>query len=208
MHAVVKCTGKVWPTRSCWFDDSRISDRLGNESVDIALNNGPGADHISGTGSSRIAASASLRAEKGKLPVAYLGLPQLDGAVRKIIHIDMDAFYASIEQRDNPELRGKSVAVGSTAKRGVVAAASYEARAFGVRSAMPSATALRKCPELVFVPPRFDVYRGVYSRLSKAAGRPGQLDRPYRRGLARRFRAIAEEGHLEFWKRLSTHSTL
>jgi DNA polymerase-4 len=83
------------------------------------------------------------------------------GYVRKIIHIDMDAFYASIEQRDNPELRGKPVAVGSAAKSGVVAAASYEARAFGVRSAMPSATALRKCPELLFVPPRFEVYRAV-----------------------------------------------
>jgi DNA polymerase-4 len=85
--------------------------------------------------------------------------------MRKIIHIDMDAFYASIEQRDNPALRGKPVAVGSAAKRGVVAAASYEARAFGVRSAMPSATALRKCPELLFVPPRFDVYRAVSNEI-------------------------------------------
>jgi DNA polymerase-4 len=81
--------------------------------------------------------------------------------VRKIIHIDMDAFYASVEQRDDPSLRGRSVAVGYGAKRGVVAAASYEARAYGVRSAMPSTTALRKCAELVFVPPRFDVYRAV-----------------------------------------------
>jgi DNA polymerase-4 len=89
----------------------------------------------------------------------------LDASVRKIIHIDMDAFYASIEQRDNPELRGKPVAVGSAAKRGVVAAASYEARAFGVRSAMPSATALRKCPELLFVPPRFEVYRAVSNEI-------------------------------------------
>jgi DNA polymerase IV len=80
---------------------------------------------------------------------------------RKIIHIDMDAFYASVEQRDNPELRGRPVAVGHGAKRGVVAAASYEARAFGVRSAMPSTMAMRRCAELVFVPPRFDVYRAV-----------------------------------------------
>src|SRR4051794_39337856 len=82
-------------------------------------------------------------------------------ALRKIIHVDMDAFYASVEQRDNPELRGRPVAVGHGAKRGVVAAASYEARAFGVRSAMPSTTAMRQCAELVFVPPRFDVYRAV-----------------------------------------------
>ena len=80
---------------------------------------------------------------------------------RKIIHVDMDAFYASVEQRDNPELRGRPVAVGHGAKRGVVAAASYEARAFGVRSAMPSTTAMRQCAELVFVPPRFEVYRAV-----------------------------------------------
>jgi DNA polymerase IV len=81
--------------------------------------------------------------------------------MRKIIHIDMDAFYASVEQRDIPELRGKPVAVGHAAKRGVVAAASYEARKFGVRSAMPSITAQRQCPTLIFVAPRFDVYRAV-----------------------------------------------
>ena len=80
---------------------------------------------------------------------------------RKIIHVDMDAFYASVEQRDDPTLRGRPVAVGYAAKRGVVAAASYEARTFGVHSAMPSSTALRKCPELVFMPPRFEVYRAV-----------------------------------------------
>src|SRR5277367_4539891 len=81
--------------------------------------------------------------------------------IRKIIHVDMDAFYASVEQRDDANLKGKPVAVGHPAKRGVVAAASYEARAFGVRSAMPSIIAARKCAELVFVPPRFDVYREV-----------------------------------------------
>jgi DNA polymerase IV len=84
-----------------------------------------------------------------------------EGRIRKIIHVDMDAFYASVEQRDDATLRGKPVAVGHPAKRGVVAAASYEARAFGVRSAMPSVVAARKCAELVFVPPRFDVYREV-----------------------------------------------
>jgi DNA polymerase-4 len=94
----------------------------------------------------------------GVTPGKALGI---DISVRKIIHIDMDAFFASIEQRDNPELRGRPVAVGYAAKRGVVAAASYEARTFGVRSAMPSVTALRKCPHLVFVPPRFEVYRAV-----------------------------------------------
>ncbi|MGV0821106.1 DNA polymerase IV [Martelella sp. AMO21009] len=85
--------------------------------------------------------------------------------IRKIIHVDMDAFYASVEQRDNPELRGKPVAVGGSAARGVVAAASYEARAFGVRSALPSVTAKRRCPDLVFVKPRFDVYRSVSAQI-------------------------------------------
>ena len=81
--------------------------------------------------------------------------------VRKIIHVDMDAFYASVEQRDNPELRGKPVAVGGSRARGVVAAASYEARKFGVRSAMASVTAIRRCPSLIFVRPRFDHYRDI-----------------------------------------------
>jgi DNA polymerase IV len=90
-----------------------------------------------------------------------MGSGDVQPAVRKIIHIDMDAFYASVEQRDDPSLRGRPVAVGHGAARGVVAAASYEARAFGVHSAMPSTTAVRKCPDLIFVPHRFDVYRAV-----------------------------------------------
>jgi DNA polymerase-4 len=84
---------------------------------------------------------------------------------RRIIHIDMDAFFASVEQRDNPALRGLPVAVGSARERGVVAAASYEARKFGVHSAMASVTARRKCPELIFVPPRFDVYKAVSQQI-------------------------------------------
>jgi DNA polymerase IV len=88
--------------------------------------------------------------------------PQMnEPRIRKIIHVDMDAFYARVEQRDDANLKGKPVAVGHPARRGVVAAASYEARAFGVRSAMPSIAAARKCAELLFVPPRFDVYHNV-----------------------------------------------
>ncbi len=85
--------------------------------------------------------------------------------IRKIIHVDMDAFFASVEQRDNPALRGQPVAVGGSRQRGVVAAASYEARRYGVRSAMPSATAARLCPALIFVPPRFDAYRAVSGQI-------------------------------------------
>ncbi|TGD74608.1 DNA polymerase IV [Mangrovimicrobium sediminis] len=104
--------------------------------------------------------------------------PDSHSAPRKIIHIDMDAFFASVEQRDNPELRGRPVAVGGSAARGVVAAASYEARAFGVRSAMPSVTAKRRCPELLFVKPRFEVYRAVSQQIHAIFARYTPLIEP------------------------------
>lgn len=104
------------------------------------------------------------RSDEGD-PDAGIGRSAPEERVRKIIHVDMDAYYASIEQRDNPELRGKPVAVGGSRERGVVATASYEARKFGIRSAMPSVTARRKCPDLIFVKPRFDVYRAVSQQI-------------------------------------------
>lgn len=85
--------------------------------------------------------------------------------LRKIIHIDMDAYYASVEQMDNPELLGKPIAVGGSAQRGVVAAASYEARQFGVRSAMSSVLAKKKCKDLIFVKPRFERYKEISSQI-------------------------------------------
>ena len=99
-------------------------------------------------------------------------------SIRRVIHIDMDAFYASVEQRDDPSLRGRPVAVGGSRERGVVAAASYEARKFGVRSAMPSITAKRQCPDLVFVPPRFDVYKAVSAQIHAVFARYTRLIQP------------------------------
>ena len=110
--------------------------------------------------------------------IAAVDKRESQAAPRKIIHVDMDAFYASVEQRDNPQLRGKPLAVGGSAQRGVVAAASYEARRFGVRSAMPGATARRRCPELIFVPPRFEVYRAVSAQLHAIFARYSEFVEP------------------------------
>ena len=90
-----------------------------------------------------------------------------DLPIRKIIHVDMDAFYASVEQLDHPELKGKPIAVGGSEKRGVVSAASYEARKFGVRSAMSGVQAKRNCPDLIFVRPRFDRYNEISKKIRK-----------------------------------------
>ncbi len=109
----------------------------------------------------------------------------MDARPRKIIHVDMDAFYASVEQRDDPGLRGKPIAVGGGGPRGVVATASYEARVFGVKSAMPGARARRLCPDLLFVKPRFDVYRAVSTHVREIFARftdviqPLSLDEAY-----------------------------
>jgi len=97
---------------------------------------------------------------------------------RKIIHIGMDAFYASVEQRDDPALRGRPVAMGGSAERGVVATASYEARVFGVRSAMPSATARRCCPDLVFVKPRFEVYKAISAEIRSLFAKHTDIIKP------------------------------
>lgn len=88
-----------------------------------------------------------------------------DPKYRKIVHIDMDAFYASVEQLDHPELKGKPIAVGGSKERGVVAAASYEARKFGVKSAMSSKIAVKKCPQLIFVKPRFERYKEISQKI-------------------------------------------
>jgi DNA polymerase-4 len=101
-------------------------------------------------------------------------------SIRKIIHIDMDAFYASVEQRDNPEYKGKPIAVGGSpeGRGGVVATASYEARKFGVKSAMPSKKAKQLCPKIIFVKPRFDVYKAVSGKIREIFERYTDLIEP------------------------------
>jgi len=111
-------------------------------------------------------ATQNRDAASGLRPVSSLeSVPSPEPDGRKIVHVDMDAFYAAVEQRDDPGLRGRPVAVGGSRQRGVVAAASYEARYFGVRSAMSSMAAVRRCPDLVFVKPRFEVYKGVSQQI-------------------------------------------
>src|SRR5262245_52073119 len=105
--------------------------------------------------------------------------PIVADMVRVIFHLDMDAFYASVEQRDNPSLRGKAVIVGGPPnRRGVVCAASYEARKFGVRSAMPSATAGRLCPNAVFIPPRMEAYKAESIEIMKLLTQTGAVIEP------------------------------
>jgi DNA polymerase-4 len=106
--------------------------------------------------------------------------PRITNNHRKIIHIDMDAFYASVEQRDNPELRGKPIAVGGSpeGRGGVVATASYEARKFGVRSAMPSKKAVQLCPEVIFVRPRFTEYKEASQKIREIFRRYTDLIEP------------------------------
>jgi DNA polymerase-4 len=105
--------------------------------------------------------------------------------MRKIVHIDMDCFYAAIEERENPSLRGKPVGVGGSSRRGVLTTANYEARKFGCRSAMPVFKALQLCPQLILVPVRFDLYRGVSAQVRAIFGRftekiePLSLDEAY-----------------------------
>ena len=98
--------------------------------------------------------------------------------IRKIIHVDMDAFYASVEQLDNPELLGKPIAVGGSKERGVVAAASYEARKYKIKSAMPSIIAARLCPHLIFVKPRFERYKEISVKIREIFSRYTDLIEP------------------------------
>src|SRR5690606_23695719 len=105
-------------------------------------------------------------------------LKAMPAAPRKILHIDMDAFYASVEQRDAPQLRGRPVVVAWRGARSVVCAASYDARRFGVRSAMPAMTAERQCPQAVFVPPYFSRYKAVSRQVHAIFARHTDLIEP------------------------------
>lgn len=124
--------------------------------------------------------ASRLRRQNHRAGAAWLGYAAAmpPDALRRIIHVDMDAFFASVEQRDNPNLRGVPLAVGGSRERGVVAAASYEARRYGVRSAMPSVTARRLCPDLVFVRPRFDAYKAVSQQVHAIFARYTPLIQP------------------------------
>ena len=138
--------------------------------------------------------------------------------MRKIIHIDMDAFFASVEQRDFPELRGKPVAVGGGGPRGVVAAASYEARAYGVYSAMPGSLAKRKCPHLIFAKTRFEVYESVSRQIREIflsytnLVEPLSLDEAYLDVTENKFNLpsatlIAKEIKAKIWKQTGLTAT-
>ncbi|WP_088889688.1 DNA polymerase IV [Leptolyngbya ohadii] len=119
-------------------------------------------------------------------------------AVRKIFHVDLDAFFTSVEQRDEPRYRGKPIVVsGSPNERGAVAAASYEARRYGIHSAMPSRTAHQKCPHLIFVKPRYDVYRSISLQIREIFYRHPDLVEPI--ALDKAYLDVTQNKFNAFW---------